>query len=133
MLSGTKWALLTMLRRQLADDGTAVPVGRGKKAAKRPKHSAYAIHRPARAEVEASIQRRNAEGPLKGRLLCADVSAGKELVGPLCRRLLAWCLCKGGDCRSGWGCGAGSREARAVVCATALLLPSRWQHTRLHG
>lgn len=34
--------------------------------------------RPTRAQAEASIARRNASGPLKGRLLCADIAGGRE-------------------------------------------------------
>lgn len=44
--------------------------------------------RPSRAEVEASIQRLNAAGPLKGRLLCADISMGQENVSGAIR--LIW-------------------------------------------
>jgi hypothetical protein len=36
--------------------------------------------RPSRAELEADIAARNAAGPLKGRLVCADISGGLEPV-----------------------------------------------------
>jgi hypothetical protein len=39
------------------------------------------VRRPSRVQVEAAVAERNREGPLKGKLLCADISGGAEPVG----------------------------------------------------
>jgi hypothetical protein len=84
------------------------------------------VVRPTRGEVKASIARRNAGGPLAGRLLCADISGGREQVpGGGLAAGVGGAPSRGSQpvasldsaCSSRWCCLAAHRPPSAVFCA----------------